>query len=30
LATFSFAFIGVGLFLVFLRSLFTGKEADAV
>ena len=30
LATFSFVFIGIGLFLVFLRSLFTGKEADAV
>ena len=30
LATFSFLFIGIGLFLVFLRSLFTGKEADAV
>ena len=28
LATFSFLFIGIGLFLVFLRSLFTGKEAD--
>ena len=28
LATFSFVFIGIGLFLVFLRSLFTGKEAD--
>ena len=28
LATFSFVFIGNGLFLVFLRSLFTGKEAD--
>ena len=30
LATFSCAFVGIGLFLVFLRSLFTGKEADAV
>ena len=30
LATFSFSFVGIGLFLVFLRSLFTGKEADAV
>ena len=30
LGTFSCAFIGIGLFLVFLRSLFTGKEADAV
>ncbi|NDD46031.1 MAG: DUF3082 domain-containing protein, partial [Synechococcaceae bacterium WB9_4xB_025] len=29
LATFSFAFIGLGLFLVFLRSLFTGQEPDA-
>ena len=29
LATFSFLFIGIGLFLVFLRSLFTGKEVDA-
>ena len=29
LATFSFAFIGLGLFLVFLRSLFTGEQADA-
>ena len=28
LATFSFVFIGIGLFLVFLRSLFPGKEAD--
>ena len=28
LATSSFVFIGIGLFLVFLRSLFTGKEAD--
>ena len=30
LATFSFAFIGLGLFLVFLRSLFTGEQPDAV
>ena len=30
LATFSFSFVGIGLFLVFLRSLFIGKEADAV
>ena len=30
LGTFSCAFVGIGLFLVFLRSLFTGKEADAV
>jgi hypothetical protein len=30
LATFSFAFIGIGLFLVFIRSLFTSKEADTV
>ena len=29
LATFSFAFIGLGLFLVFLRSLFTGEQPDA-
>ncbi len=29
LATFSCAFIGIGLFVVFIRSLFTGKEADA-
>ena len=29
LGTFSCAFIGTCLFLVFLRSLFTGKEADA-
>lgn len=29
LATFSFAFIGLGLFLVFLRSLFTKDEVDA-
>lgn len=29
LATFSFAFIGLGLFLVFLRSLFTGDQPDA-
>jgi len=29
LATFSFAFIGLGLFLVFLRSLFMGREPDA-
>ena len=28
LATFSFAFIGLGLFLVFLRSLFTGDQSD--
>ncbi|EAQ69102.1 uncharacterized membrane protein (DUF3082) [Synechococcus sp. RS9909] len=27
-ATFSFAFIGLGLALVFLRSLFTGRPAD--
>ena len=29
LATFSFAFIGLGLFLVFLRSLFMKDEPDA-
>jgi hypothetical protein len=29
LATFSFAFIGLGLFIVFLRSLFTGEHPDA-
>ena len=29
LATFSFAFIGFGLTLVFIRSLFAGKEPDA-
>ena len=29
LATFSFAFIGLGLFLVFLRSLFTRPDGDA-
>ncbi len=29
LATFSFAFIGLGLFLVFLRSLFMKDEVDA-
>lgn len=29
LATFSFAFIGLGLFLVFLRSLFTSADGDA-
>ncbi len=29
LATFSFAFIGLGLFLVFIRSLFVGKEIDS-
>ncbi len=29
LATFSFAFIGLGLFLVFLRSLFAGEQPDA-
>ncbi|MGC6483328.1 MAG: DUF3082 domain-containing protein [Synechococcus sp.] len=29
LATFSFAFIGLGLFLVFLRSLFMGEQPDA-
>ena len=29
LATFSFAFIGLGLFLVFLRSLFTKDTLDA-
>lgn len=28
LATFSFGFIGLGLFLVFLRSLFTGDQSD--
>ncbi len=30
LATFSFAFIGLGLILVFLQSLFVGKEPDSV
>ena len=29
LATFSFAFIGIGLFLVFLRSLFMKDNVDA-
>ena len=29
LATFSFAFIGIGLFLVFLRSLFMKDKLDA-
>ena len=29
LATFSFAFIGLGLLLVFLRSLFTRPDGDA-
>ena len=29
LATFTFAFIGVGLILVFIRSLFGGKAIDA-
>ncbi len=29
LATFSFAFIGLGLFIVFIRSLFDGKDLDA-
>ena len=29
LATFSFAFIGLGLFVVFLRSLFMKEEVDA-
>ncbi len=28
LATFTFAFIGLGLILVFIRSLFDGKEPD--
>ena len=29
LATFTFAFIGLGLILVFIRSLFDGKTSDA-
>ena len=29
LATFSFTFIGLGLFIVFIRSLFDGKDLDA-
>ena len=29
LATFSFAFIGFGLFLVFIRSLFVGNQLDS-
>ncbi len=29
LATFSFGFIGLGLTLVFFRSLFTGKDSDS-
>lgn len=29
LATFSFAFIGLGLFLTFLRSLLPGRQAEA-
>ncbi|MCP4973419.1 MAG: DUF3082 domain-containing protein [Prochlorococcus sp.] len=29
LATFTFSFIGLGLTLVFFRSLFAGKEPDA-
>lgn len=29
LATFSFAFIGLGLLLVFIRSLFVGKNIDS-
>jgi hypothetical protein len=28
LATFSFAFVGLGLFLVFLRSLLPAREAE--
>ena len=28
LATFTFGFIGLGLFLVFIRSLFDGKSVD--
>lgn len=30
LATFTFGFIGLGLIIVFLRSLFRGKESDVV